>query len=100
MTTPRALRFRRAALDDLLARERILGRERGDAFARAWTDALVAWLTRLAESGAQIGTAHPERAGTRTFGYRRQVTVLARYTADELQVVRLYFRGQDWQRPE
>jgi plasmid stabilization system protein ParE len=99
VTTPRRLRLRRAALDDLLARERVLARERGAAFARAWSDALLAWLQRLAETGAQIGTAHAERPGMRTFGYRRQVTVLARFTDDELQVARLYFRGQDWQRP-
>jgi plasmid stabilization system protein ParE len=100
VTAPRALRLRRAALDDLLARERVLARERGAAFARAWTDALVAWLERLAETGAQIGTAHAERPGMRTFGYRHRVTVLARFTDTELQVVRLYFRGQDWQRPD
>lgn len=100
MTRPRALRFRRAALDDLLARERVLARERGAAFGAAWTDALVDWLAKLAESGAEIGTAHDARPGMRTFGYRRQATVLARFTTSELQVVRLYFRGQDWQRPE
>jgi plasmid stabilization system protein ParE len=99
LTAPRALRVRRAALDDLLRHERVLARERGAAFAHAWTDALLAWLTRLAAAGAQIGTAHAERPGMRTFGYRRQVTVLARFTDGELQVARLHFRGQDWQRP-
>ena len=92
--------MRRAALNDLLAREQVLARERGAAFAAAWTDALVDWLAKLAEGGAEIGTAHHERTGMRTFGYRRQATVLARFTPGELQVVRLYFRGQDWQRPE
>lgn len=100
MTAARRLRIRRAALDDLLARERVVARERGAAFAQAWSDALLAWLERLAETGAQIGTAHAERPGMRTFGYRRQVTVLARFTDEELQVARLYFRGQDWQRPD
>lgn len=100
MTTARRLRIRRVALDDLLARERVLARERGVAFARAWSDELLAWLERLAETGAQLGTAHDERPGMRTFGYRRQVTVLARFTDEELQVARLYFRGQDWRRPD
>ncbi|MFP4126734.1 MAG: hypothetical protein ACLFU0_08825, partial [Alphaproteobacteria bacterium] len=67
---------------------------------RAWSDALVAWLERLAETGAQIGTAHTERPGMRTFGYRRQVTMLARFTDEDVQVARFYFRGQDWQRPD
>lgn len=34
----------------------------------------------------------------RTFGYRRRATMLARFTAGELQIVRLCFRGEDWQR--
>jgi len=100
VTAARRLRIRRAALDDLLARERVVARERGAAFAQTWSDALLAWLERLAETGAQIGTAHAERPGMRTFGYRRQVTVLARFTDEELQVARPYFRGQDWQRPD
>jgi len=73
-------------------------RERGAAFARAWADGLPALLAGLARTGARIGTAHAERPGMRTFGYRRQFTVLARLTAGELQIVRLYFRGQDRQR--
>ena len=94
----RALKLRRAAIRDLAARERLLARERGAVFAQRATDQLLAWLARVADGGAELGTAHDSRAGMRTFGYRRQATVLVRYTATEMQVVRVYFRGRDWQR--
>ena len=73
-------------------------RERGDVFADAWIAELEAWLRRHAEGGAVIGTAHPRRRGLRSFGYRRQATLLVQYTTGEIRVVRVYFAGQDWLR--
>jgi len=93
-----ALKLGRAAVRDLAARERLLARERGAVFAKHATDQLLAWLERVADGGAELGTAHDTRAGMRTFGYRRQAPVLVRYTATEMQVVRVYFRGRDWRR--
>ncbi len=45
-----------------------------------------------------MGTEHPRRPGLRTFGYKRQATLLVRYAAAEVQVIRIYFAGQDWLR--
>lgn len=94
----RALRVRRAALEDLLERERGLAHARGVAFARQATDELLNWLEKIAAMGVQLGTEHGVREGMRTFGYRRQATILVRYTRSEMQVVRIYVRGQDWWR--
>lgn len=74
-----------------------LERSRGADFAGRWRDLLIAWLKRQAASGAQFGTAHPRHAGYRTFGYKRQATILAEFTEDALDVVRVSFAGQDWQ---
>ena len=96
--TPRRLVLTEEALADLAARARLLRQLRGEAFARAWVDAFLEWLGRRAESGAQLGTAHPRRPGFRTFGYRRQATVLVEFAAEEMRVARVYFAGQDWSR--
>jgi hypothetical protein len=47
---------------------------------------LFAWLGRQADHGAQIGTEHPRRPGYRTFGYRRQATILARFETEALVI--------------
>lgn len=94
--TPRRLLFDPRAVRDLERRARILRAERGRAFADAWTEALLAWLEKIAAGGAQIGTAHPVHAGFRTFGYKRQATILARFSDTDLRVVRIYIAGQDW----
>lgn len=96
--TPRRLTLTKAALADLAARDRTLCRARGEAFADAWAVSFLDWLRGRAESGAQIGTAHPRHPEFRTFGYRRQATVLVEFSPDELRVVRVYFAGQDWTR--
>ena len=43
-----------------------------------------------------IGTEHPGRPGLRTFGYRRQATLLVQSATGEIRVVRVYFASQDW----
>lgn len=86
------------AVEDIATRARLLRDVRGTAFALDWSDALLDWLAGLAEAGAQIGTASPAEPDFRTFGYRRQATVLAEFAEDELRVVRVYFAGQDWSR--
>ncbi len=94
---PRKLVLRPSALRDIARHEAHLKRVRGAGFARLWRDSLVAWLERQAALGAQYGTEHPRRAGYRTFGYRGQATILAEFTADAMDVVRVSFAGQDWQ---
>lgn len=87
-----------SARADIARYARTLRQQRGAAFAAAWTIEIFAWLGRQAAHGAQIGTEHPRRPGYRTFGYRRQATILARFESDLLVVARLYPRGRDWAR--
>lgn len=87
-----------SARADISRHAKRLRRERGEAFAAAWTIELFAWLARQAGHGAQIGTEHPRRPGYRTFGYRRQATILARFETDALVIARVYPRGRDWSR--
>ena len=89
--------LRDSALRDLARHEKRLAAVRGDAFAEAWTEALLRWLEKLADLGAQYGTAHPRHPGYRTFGYRRQATILAEFSDEAVDVVRIRFAGEDWQ---
>jgi plasmid stabilization system protein ParE len=94
---PRRLILRDSALRDLARHEGHLSAVRGVAFAEAWSEALLDWLENRASLGARFGTAHPRHAGYRTFGYRRQATILAEFTDDAMDVVRIRFAGEDWQ---
>lgn len=94
--TPRALRLSERALSDLQRRAIYLSGERGTDFAIVWSDALLAWLENIADIGAQLGTEHPFEPGFRTFGYKRQATILAEFLEAELRIIRIYFPGQDW----
>lgn len=94
--TPNRLVLTDKAQIDIARRARRLRRERGPAFALVWVDALFEWLEQIADGGARIGTAHPKHPDFRTFGYKRQATILAEFAGGELRVVRVYFAGQDW----
>ena len=94
---PRFLRLSERALRDLDSRAAVLLRERGPEFAKQYCDLLLVWLEQAAFSGAQLGTQVGEQKHLRAFGYRRQATVLADFTEDQMRIVRIYFRGQDWQ---
>ncbi|MEO1308460.1 MAG: hypothetical protein AAFV38_11200 [Pseudomonadota bacterium] len=94
--TPRVLRLTEPALADIQPRAFYLSRERGPDFATMWVEALIGWLERIAASGTQLGTEHPSETTFRTFGYKRQATILAEFLEDELRVIRVYFPGQDW----
>jgi plasmid stabilization system protein ParE len=83
---------------DITLAARWLAEARGKEFAETWLRTLRDWLERQAAHGAVIGTEHPARPGFRTFGYRRQATVLVAFEADALIVVRFYMRGRDWSR--
>jgi plasmid stabilization system protein ParE len=80
----------------LLRRERYLAKLRGRAFAQASVDALLARLEKLADHGAQLGTAAGDDPAVRSFGYARQATIVARFSPGELRVLRVFFKGQDW----
>jgi plasmid stabilization system protein ParE len=95
---PRRLVLRIAALRDIARHETRLRDLRGSDFARNWTETLLHWLQHRAALGAQFGTAHPRHPGYRTFGYRRQATILVEFTEDAVDVVRVRFAGEDWQK--
>jgi plasmid stabilization system protein ParE len=92
----RKLILRAAALRDLARHEARLRELRGAAFASSWTESLLVWLEHRAALGAQFGTAHPKHPRYRTFGYRRQASILAEFTEDAMDVVRVRFAGEDW----
>ncbi|MGB0678999.1 MAG: hypothetical protein ACPGUV_05000 [Polyangiales bacterium] len=92
----RALSISQPALRDLQARGRILRRERGALFAQAYLDALLDWLAQVADGGAQLGRAVGGKSTLRVFGYKRHASVLAHFAAGRIEIVRVYFRGQDW----
>lgn len=83
---------------DIARRARYLADARGDAFAEASAADLLAWLRKLADSGAQFGTSYGEDPQLRAFGYLRQATVIVRFDPDEFRVLRIRFRGEDWRR--
>lgn len=84
------------ALEDIERRAVYLTTERGIEFAVLWSEALIDWLEKIAFQGAQLGTEHPSEKTFRTFGYKRQATILADFHENELRIVRIYFAGQDW----
>ncbi len=94
--TPRELKLTERTIGDIERRAHYLAHERGAEFARVWIGALIDWLEKIAEGGALLGTEHPTEKPFRTFGYKRQATVLAELQNDEIRVIRVYFAGQDW----
>jgi plasmid stabilization system protein ParE len=92
----RRLVLRATAVRDLARHEAYLRQLRGAEFAAEWTESLIGWLERRAALGAQFGTSHPTIPAYRTFGYRRQATVLAEFAPGALTVVRIRFSGEDW----
>lgn len=96
--TPRSLVLSDEAVEDIARRAETLRDARGIAFALDWSDALLVWLEKIAAAGAQIGTEHAAAPEFRSFGYRRQATILAHFEPERLTVVRVYFPGQDWSR--
>jgi hypothetical protein len=92
---PRQPVLRVAALRDIARHEARLRELRGSDFACNWTEALLDWLEHRATLGAQFGTSHPRQPRYRSFGYRRQATILAEFTEDAMGV---RFAGEDWQK--
>jgi plasmid stabilization system protein ParE len=95
---PRRPILRVAALQDIARHEAYLAEVRGERFAADWTEALLAWLEHRAALGARYGTSHPVHPEYRTFGYRRQATILAEFSDEAMDVVRVRFAGEDWSR--
>ena len=95
---PRRLLLTDRAVSDIEGRAVFLSQERGSKFAMLWAKSLVDWLEKIASAGAQLGTAHPHEGSFRTFGYKKQATILAEFKTSELRIIRVYFAVQDWSR--
>lgn len=96
--TPRILEVTANARRDLTRRKRYLAEVRGRTFAIERIDSLVAWLERIANGGEQLGTAVADVPSDRSFGYRKEATIVARFLPGRMIVLRVYFKGQDWRR--
>ena len=94
----RRLQVSRRAAVDLQRRARFLAAMRGSDFANRYVESLLARLRKIAVEGAQLGTARGTDPALRTFGYQGQATILAYFAEGELEIVRVYFTGQDWTR--
>ena len=81
---------------DLDRRARYLAEERGEAFAERYTEDLLVWLASLARTGARLGTAYGDDPTVRSFGCRKQATIVVRFQPATFRVLRVYFKGQDW----
>jgi plasmid stabilization system protein ParE len=92
------LKVSRRAAADLQRRARYLAAIRGSDFANCYVERLLDRLRKIAVEGAQFGTARGPDPALRTFGYEGQATVLAYFAEGELEIVRVYFTGQDWTR--
>jgi plasmid stabilization system protein ParE len=88
----------RRAAADLQRRASYLAAIRGSDFADGYVESLLARLRKIAVGGAQLGTARGPDPALRTFGYQGQATILAYFAEGELEIVRVYFTGQDWTR--
>jgi len=95
---PRRLKISPRAGADLERRVIFLAGQRGPEFAHRYVDELIVRLRKIATEGAQLGTARGADPALRTFGYKNQATILAYFAEDELEIVRVYFKGQDWSR--
>ena len=73
-----------------------ISRLTGQAGIATTQEAITVASFYAAESGAQLGSAVKGKSSLRSFGYRRQATVLAEFRKGELRIVRVYFRGQNW----
>jgi plasmid stabilization system protein ParE len=92
------LKLSRRAAADLQRRARYLAAIRGSDFADRYVESLLARLRKIAVDGAQLGTARGPDPALRTFGYEGQATILAYFAQGELEIVRIFFTGQDWTR--
>lgn len=74
----------------------IAERSGSDASALAFVERIEAYV--LGFDIAQRGTARESLGrGMRVIGFEKRVTIIARYGAREVEIVRVYYGGQDWE---
>ncbi len=74
----------------------IAKRAGSDAVAFAFVERIEAYL--LGFDIAQRGTAREALGkGMRVVGFERRVTILARYGERQVEIIRVFYGGQDWE---
>ncbi|WP_340644090.1 type II toxin-antitoxin system RelE/ParE family toxin [Phenylobacterium sp.] len=88
--------FRPAALDDLLNLFDYIADEASAAVAGSYIDRIEQFcrsLTTFPERGARRDDLAP---GLRTVGFERRATIAFRVSGGEVQIVRIFYGGQDF----
>ncbi|WP_310540483.1 type II toxin-antitoxin system RelE/ParE family toxin [Phenylobacterium sp.] len=93
---PGQITFRPAALDDLLNLFDYIADEASPAVAGGYIDRVeqaCRSLTTFPERGSRRDDLAP---GLRTLGFERRATIVFRVTVDDVQIVRIFYGGQDF----
>ena len=90
--------FRPLAEEDLFDLYRHIAAEAGLAIAGAYIDPIEAACMSL-ETFPERGTRRDDiRPGLRTMGFERRATIVFLVTPNEVQIVRIFYGGQDFER--
>lgn len=85
------------AEDDLALLYDWIAESASPSVALAYTDKLKAFLQNL-DIGSERGTPRDDiQLGLRILGFRRRVTIAFTVTNDRVIILRLFYRGRDWQ---
>ena len=85
-----ALKERDEAFEEMLRREAL------PATALAFTERVDAFCRSLSHA-SERGTPHPEiRAGLRSVGFERRVTIIYQTTEETVSILRIFYAGRDW----
>ena len=93
---PGHIAFRPAALDDLLNLFDYIADEASPAVAGGYIDRIeqaCRLLTTFPERGSRRDDLSP---GLRILGFERRATIAFRVIGDEVQIVRIFYGGQDF----
>lgn len=91
------VRFAPEALDQLDELEERIASERSPAVAARYVDSIVNYCESL-QAFPHRGTRRDSiRAGLRTLGYRRRVTIAFEVADDTVNILGIYYGGQDYE---
>jgi len=93
----RAVSFAPEAEDDLLRLYDWIAERAGAGVAIGYIDRIESFCARL-DIASERGMARDDiRAGLRIVGFERRVTVAFTIAGDEVQILRLFYGGSDWE---
>ena len=94
-----AVGFRPRAEADLFELYDHIAAESGRAVAGNYIDRIEAACMALAHFPKRGTQRHDIRPGLRTIGFERRATIVFQVTKDEVVIVRIFYGGQDYERP-